>query len=418
MSKSSIIELQTSTMANGGQALGRHEGQIIFVPGAIPGETVRARIVQAHKRWSLAELVSVLQPSPHRIEPPCPYYGRCGGCHFQHIDYEAQLDYKRLVVIEQLQRLGHIEDPEVAPTIGMAEPWFWRNHAQFSVNESGRLGFQSIRSHDVVPIDQCLLLHPLLDELHEALDLDWPELKRLSLRAGIRTGERMCIFETKDDSAPELEVDFPISCVFWPSSGADVILVGHGSYHEMLRGKTFRVSAQSFFQVNTEQAEVMLDVIEQFIEPEGQDTLLDVYCGVGALSLTMQDQVGRIIGIEENPSAVQDAIVNANMYTGPDPDSNENLTFIQASAEEILPELDERITKMILDPPRKGCKPEALNQMIRLAPSHIVYVSCDPTTLARDAVQLCKNGYELIQVQPVDMFPQTFHIETVSLWRK
>jgi 23S rRNA (uracil1939-C5)-methyltransferase len=263
-----------------------------------------------------------------------------------------------------------------------------------------------------------LLLHPLLDELHEALDLDWPELRRLSLRAGIRTGERLCIFETRDDNAPELEVDFPLSCVFRPNSGADVILVGRGSYHEMLREKTFRVSASSFFQVNTEQAEIMLDVIECFIEPNVEDTLLDVYCGVGTLGLTMQDKVGRIIGIEGNPNAIQDAIINASIPAGTDLELEENVTFIQASAEKVLPELDEPITKIVLDPPRKGCKPEALNEIIRLAPSHIVYVSCDPTTLARDAVQLIKNGYDLVQVQPVDMFPQTFHIETVSLWRK
>lgn len=418
MSKSNIVQVQISAMANGGQALGRYEGQIIFVPGAIPGETVRARIVQAHKRWSQAELVSVLEASPHRIEPPCAYYGRCGGCHFQHIDYETQLGYKRLVVIEQLQRLGHIEEPAVAPVIGMAEPWFWRNHVQFSVDESGRLGFQSRRSHRIVPVDRCLLLHPLLGDLYEALELDWPELTRLSLRAGIQTGERMCIFETSDDNAPELEVDFPLSCVFRSSTGIDMVLVGHGWYNEVLRGKTFRVSAQSFFQVNTGQTEVVLDSIERFIEPQAQDTLLDVYCGVGTLSLAMQDKVGRIIGVEENPGSLQDAIVNAKVDADASVGPKDSVTFIQASAEAALPELRERVTKIILDPPRQGCKPEALTQMIRLAPSHIVYVSCDPTTLARDAVRLIESGYELIQVQPVDMFPQTFHIETISLWRR
>jgi 23S rRNA (uracil1939-C5)-methyltransferase len=300
----------------------------------------------------------------------------------------------------------------------MAEPWLWRNHVQFSIDESGRLGFQAARSHDVIPVDRCLLAHPLLDELHEALDLDWPELTRLSLRVGTRTGERMCIFETKDDTPPQLEVDFPLSCVFRHSDGTDEILIGQSFYREILKQTTFRVSAQSFFQVNTEQTEAMLDVIEQYLAPEPQDTLLDLYCGIGTLSLTMQNRVGRIIGIEANPAAVQDASINAAIQAGDSVKAEKNITFIQGSAGQTLSELDEPITKIILDPPRRGCKPEALNQMIELTPSHIVYVSCDPTTLARDAVQLVKNDYRLIHAQPVDMFPQTFHIETISLWRK
>jgi 23S rRNA (uracil1939-C5)-methyltransferase len=162
----------------------------------------------------------------------------------------------------------------------------------------------------------------------------------------------------------------------------------------------------------------MLALVEQYIEPEPHDTVLDVYCGVGTLSLTMQDQVGRVIGIEENATAIKDAATNAAIGTSINSEPNNNVTFVQGRAEKILSQLEERVTKIILDPPRTGCTPEALAQMVRLNPSHIVYVSCDPTTLARDAAQLAAKGYELVRAQPVDMFPQTFHIETVSLWRR
>ena len=159
----------------------------------------------------------------------------------------------------------------VRPVIGMEEPWFYRNHAQFTVTQSGELGFQAARSHDTVPIDRCLLLHSLLDEMYVALDLDWPELERLSLRAGIHTGEQLCIFEAADDEAPELEVDLPLSCVLQRRDGSEVVLVGSSSYHEVLKGKTYRVSASSFFQVNTTQAEVLLDVVAAYLEPQAEE---------------------------------------------------------------------------------------------------------------------------------------------------
>jgi len=415
MGKQHIIELNLDAMAHGGQALGRLEGKIVFVPGAIPGEVVRARIVEgrtstsARKRWARAALVSVLEPSPHRVEPPCPYFGVCGGCHWQYIAYEAQLDYKRQVVVDQLQRLGHLQDPPVRAVIGMPEPWSYRNHVQFALSESGHPGLQAARSHDVVPIEQCMVLHPLLDELHAALDVDWPELKRLSLRAGIHTGERMCILETAAFQLPELEVDVPVSCVLRLPDGTEATLIGSSAYHEVVRGKQFRVSASSFFQANTEQTEVLLDIVQAYLDPQMDDTVLDVYCGVGTLGLSVQKEVRRVIGIEDHPAAIADARVNAG-------DAGD-VTFVEGKAEALLPGLQEQVSKVILNPPRRGCRPEGIEALLRLMPRRIVYVSCDPATLARDAVPLMDGGYRLAKVQPVDMFPQTYHVETVSLWR-
>ena len=438
MTRGDIIDLDLTAPAHLGRAVGRHEGKVIFCSGGLPGERVRTRVVEQSKRWARGELVEVLRPSPDRIEPPCPYYGHCGGCHWQHAHYEAQLAYKRQVVFEQLRRLGRLEAPTVRPPIGsgralgapavegVAGPWFYRNHAQFVIAGSGELGFLAARSHDVVPIDRCLLLHPLLDEMHAALDpsgrasersLDWPELRRLVLRAGVRTGERMCIFEAEageelGGEAPVLEVDLPISCLLRVRDGTDVVLIGSSAYHEVLKGRTYRVSFSSFFQVNTEQADTLLDVVHAYLDPRPADTLLDLYCGVGVMGLTVAEEVSQVIGIEEHPAAISDARANARQNDVPP----SHARFLQGKAEDLLPELDETITKAILDPPRSGCAPGVLDALMRLAPGRIVYVSCDPATMARDAARLTEGGYALSEVQPVDMFPQTYHIETVSLW--
>jgi 23S rRNA (uracil1939-C5)-methyltransferase len=411
MAKEYFCSLDLTAAANMGQAMGRQEGKVTFVAGGLPGERVRARIVEEGKRWARGELVEVLRISPDRVEPPCPYYGRCGGCHWQHADYTAQLAYKHEVVSEQLRRLGHLEAPTVRPPLGMEDPWAYRNHAQFTVADSGELGFLAKRSYDVVPIERCLLLHPLLDEMHVTLDLDWPELRRLILRAGIHTQERMCVFEAEDDDAPELEVDLPLSCLLRLRDGSDVVLIGSSVYHEVLRGRTFGISSASFFQVNTEQTEVLLDVIQAYLDPRPEDTLLDLYCGVGVIGLSVADEVGQVIGIEAHSAAVADARANG------DAGAASHVHFLEGKAEVLLPELEEAVTKVVLDPPRAGLKPGVQDALLRLAPQRIVYVSCDPTTMARDAALLAQGGYALAEVQPVDMFPHTYHIETVALWR-
>jgi 23S rRNA (uracil1939-C5)-methyltransferase len=269
------------------------------------------------------------------------------------------------------------------------------------------LGFQAARSHRIVPVERCLLLHPFLDEMHAMLDVDWPELRRVSLRAGIHTGEQMVILEPQGDEMPELEIDVPLSCVLRQTDGVDIPLIGHAVYHEALRGRVFQVSASSFFQVNTRQAEAVLDIVERYLDPDPADTLLDIYCGVGAIGLSMCARVGRLIAIEEHPAAVRDAGINA--------EGEDAVTLIEGRAEAIVPQLEGAVDAVVVDPPRQGCKPEVLQALVRRAPRRIVYVSCNPATLARDVAVLTGAGYCLAEVQPVDMFPQTYHIETVSL---
>jgi 23S rRNA (uracil1939-C5)-methyltransferase len=435
--KQTFVDLELTAPANLGQALGRHQGQVIFVSGGLPGERVRVRLTQERKRWARGEIVELHAAAPERVEPPCPYYGRCGGCHWQHAAYPAQLAYKQAIVEEQLRRIAHLESPLVRPTLASppspgiesdeldaeslpAGPWFYRNHAQFATDAATQphLGFAAAGSRDIVPIEHCLLLHPLLDEMYNLLDLDWPELTRLLLRAGVQTGERLCIFEAYDDEIPELEVDVPMSCVFRQRDGTDLTLIGSGVYHEILNGRRFRVSAASFFQVNTAQAEVMLDVVQTYLDPRPQDRLLDLYSGVGTIGLSLAEHVGQVIGIEEHSIAVLDADLNSGLLGLQSEDGRSNVDWIEGPVEEILPQLEAEISKVVLDPPRAGCKPEVMEALLRLAPERIVYVSCDPTTLARDGVSLSQNGYYLVEVQPLDMFPQTYHVETISLWQR
>jgi len=404
------FKLHLTDMAHGGNALGRHGGKVIFVPYAMPGEEALVEIVEDKGRYAQAQFVEILASSPHRVDPPCPHFGpgKCGGCQWQHIAYPAQLEFKAAVVGDQLARLGRLPEVTVRPTIPSASPWHYRNHVQFTIDDDGRLGFVATDGHRVEPIKVCYLLHPLLDELFAALDLEMPGLARLSLRAGVNTGYQMIIFETHDDLPPALESDLPVSCVLLLSDGTPANLIGNNYLTEEVAGRIFRISAPSFFQVNTAAAEELVRVVSEYLAPAGDEVLLDAYCGVGTFGLSLAGKVGQVIGVEEATSAVEDAFLNAAELP--------NVELIKGSVETFLPQLDRRIDLAVLDPPRQGCKPEALAALIELAPRRLVYVSCDPATLSRDARRLAEGGYQLVEVQPVDMFPQTYHIESVALF--
>ena len=428
-----IVELQLTAMAHGGAALGRaplesgrpgqafpppgrdsvderRPGHVVFVPYAIPGETVNVEILEAHKRWAQARLVDVLEPSPHRVEPPCPYFGagECGGCHFQHIDYVAQAEFKRDIVVDQLGRVGGLVGVSVQDIIGAAEPWGYRNHVQFSLTPDGRLGFLTADTHEVVPVQECLLLEPLLDELWTALDMEWPQLHRLSLRCGSATGDRMAIFELDHYEDFDIEVDFAVSCVILLADGETVVLMGNSHLEEQVAGRSFRISANSFFQVNTAGAEALVAVVHDALAPKSSDSLLDLYCGVGLFGLSLADRVGRVLGVESDPSAAADFRHNAQGL--------DQVELIEGKAQAVLSQIQEPVDLVLLDPPRSGAGQKVIDQLVLLEPRRIVYVSCDPATLARDARRLTESGFVLREVQPVDLFPQTYHVESVALF--
>jgi 23S rRNA (uracil1939-C5)-methyltransferase len=320
--------------------------------------------------------------------------------------------------------------------VGMDVPWRYRNNAQFGVDAQGRLSFQAAGSNRLVPVTSCAILHPLLSEMafgpEPAGNLagDVPALlssvggkpgwlHRVSLRAGIHTGDRLVILEVAGAGGPPrgpLEawagslasrLGPACSVVLLPEEGRPVTLAGRGYLEERLSGRAFRVSAASFFQVNTAQAEKLAELVAAYADPHGDETLLDCFCGVGTFGLLLAGRVARVIGVEESPSAVADARVNAAGLA--------NVTLRQGTAEAVLPSLRQPVHLAIVDPPRQGCEPAALAALARLGPRRIVYVSCDPATLARDVLRLAAAGYILREATPVDMFPQTYHVETVAL---
>jgi 23S rRNA (uracil1939-C5)-methyltransferase len=432
-----IVELILDSIAHGGEAIGRHGGKAVFVSYAIPGERVRVEIMEEKDRWARGRLLEVLSPSPDRVEPPCPYFGpdKCGGCQWQHIAYERQAELKREIVADQLRRLGHITTPPVADTLVVATPslsegetgsdktqhllsntqylmFGYRNHVQFALTSDGKLGYRRAASHEVIAVDRCLLLHERLDELHAALDVAWPELTGVSLRAGVNTDQALIFFETVGDDAPELEINLPAACALLTPRGIKP-LIGEPWIVEEVAGRRYRVSAESFFQVNTVGAEALIAVVTQYAQPRPTDVLLDAYCGVGLFALALADSAAQVIGVESSPSACEDFAFNAGDAA--------NVTLHEGAVEEVLPALrsqGQRADIVVMDPPRAGAGPEIIRELAALGPRRIIYVSCDPATLARDAVHLASAGYRSIEVQPIDLFPQTYHVETVALWEK
>ncbi len=404
------IELQLTAMAHGGSALGRHEGRVVFVPYAIPGETVRVVLEEERARWARGRLLEIQEPSPHRVEPPCPHFGpdKCGGCHFQHIAYQAQAEYKRDIVVDQLGRLGGLRDANVQEIIGAAQPWGYRNHAQFHTTPEGQLGFLTADTHNVVQIEECLILDPLLDELRAALDMEWPQLHRLSLRCGSASGDRMAIFELNDYEDFDIEVDFPVSCIILLADGEAVVLMGNTYLEEHVAGRDYRISANSFFQVNTAGAEALVALVHEALAPARSDTLLDLYCGVGLFGLSLAEHVGRVLGVEADASAAADFRHNAQGL--------DQVELVEGKVQSVLPRIEGPVDLLLLDPPRAGAGPDVIDQVARLNPRRIAYISCDPATLARDARHLVESGFLLHEVQPVDLFPQTYHVESVALF--
>ena len=400
-----LITLELTGMAHGGSAIGRHEGRAIFVPYGIPGEQVRVRIVQDKGRFAIAEVVEVLRPSPDRVSSPCQYFGagRCGGCQFQAIDYPKQLLLKQQIVRDQLARLGGLPDVPVHPTLPSPLPYEYRSHATFHVAPGGQLGFVKTDHRSVLPIDDCLLLSPALRKsLKDVHSRRFTPGSRIRLQAG---GEQQALqFEmgTLMDDVTEPVPDKPTRR---PAQPQDPKLPQEAVYYEV-RGRTFRCSAGSFFQVNVVQAEKLVELVLERLSLRGGEHLLDLYSGVGLFSAFLANWAASVTGVELFAPAVNDARANLSDYA--------NIDLYVGKIETVLGSLPLNYDAAVVDPPRAGMDTPALDSLIRIQPRQIVYVSCDPATLARDAKRLTAAGYHLQDVQPVDMFPQTYHIECVA----
>jgi 23S rRNA (uracil1939-C5)-methyltransferase len=402
-----IFELNVDQMAHGGHALGRHAGRAIFAPYTIPGERVAARITDDRTRYAFAECVTLLEPAPERVVPRCPHFGpgRCGGCHFQHINYAAQLAFKRDVIIDQFTRIGSFENPIVRPAIPSPDTWSYRYHATFHVDGAGNLCFVGTDNDSLIPIEECHIIRSELLDLLDELNLNIPELDRVRLQVG-SAGDLMVILSTEDDQAPELVVDLPVSINFLLSDNEPVNLIGSSHVTYTARGRDFRVTAGGFFQVNLPQAEALVDLVLEKLDLRGDESVLDLYAGVGLFTAFIAERASLVTSVESYPPAVTDADENLSDL--------DNVDLIEGSVETVLPNLADSYDAAVLDPPRTGVDVRALDALDALAPHTIVYVSCEPSTLARDAKRLAHKGYQLVDVQPVDMFPQTYHIECVA----
>ncbi len=409
------FELELTAMAHGGSAIGRHEGRAIFVPYALPGERITARIVQDKGRFAYAEGLTLLEPAESRIYPRCPHFGpkRCGGCHWQHMDYTAQLAFKRQIVIDQLTRIGKIETPLVHPTLASPQEWEYRSHITLHVSPDGRLGFVGTDDQTILPIDECHIMRPELLDLFESFQIDLetnPNLDRVRFQVGSDPEDRLIALSTRDDELPFIELEVPASVSFLSADEFPEALIGVGNVHYTVHQKTFRVTAGSFFQVNLPQAAALVELALARLDLKGHERVLDLYSGVGLFTAFLAERASLVTAVESFEPAVDDADHNLTPY--------DNVDLVEGPVEEVLESLDERFDAAIVDPPRSGMEGVALDGLVACAPSRIVYVSCDPATLARDAKRLSVHGYNLIEVQPVDMFPQTYHIESVALFQK
>jgi 23S rRNA (uracil1939-C5)-methyltransferase len=416
-----------------GAGVCRVENYTVFVGGAVRGERVVFEPVRVTARYAAAKLVEVLAPSPHRAEPFCPDYAACGGCALQHVDYGRHLEVLRDELAAALRRVPGVSHKDVPPILGMDDPYRYRCKAVFSAARDDlgriRLGFLAERSHAVAPIGDCALVRPEIMEAVRAVEeeanrpgspLGGAEgLRRATVRFGLRTGELMLMLEAdapigESDLFERLSARLPrLSSLYGrDGGGGDRLLGGAPQIVEKILGLTFRVSPGAFFQVNPVQADALYGLVRHHAESIRPGLLLDAYCGTGSIGLALAGTAGRTLGVETNPAAIGDARENARL------NGIESAEFRAGKAEEEIPALLERGLRpdlLVMDPPRRGVDGALLRAVARAAIPHVVYVSCNPFTLARDLTALCGDGYQVRSVQGVDMFAWTGHVETVVL---
>jgi 23S rRNA (uracil1939-C5)-methyltransferase len=394
----------------GGESFGRLGDQrAVFAPFTIPGEQVRIQLVEEKKGYARGVPLKVLEPSPDRIDPRCPHFTRCGGCHYQHIPYEAQLEAKTEILRDQLMRIGKLDAPQIQPIVPSPNPWNYRNHIQFHLTQDGMIGFQAPRSHEIIPIKECHLPEEAINQVWPLLDLEpIPGLERIGLRSGA-DDDLIIILESSDPAPFELIIDLPLS-VIHTGPGGSLILAGDDHNFIEIANRSFRVSAGSFFQVNTPMAMTMVEHILDNLNIPEDAILVDAYCGVGLFSAFLAPHVKQVIGIESSPSACDDYVANLDEF--------EDVTLYEASVGDTLPALENDPDIIILDPPRAGLDRKTMDGLLSLKPECITYISCDPATLSRDARRLVMGGYQLAQITPFDLFPQTYHIESISFWTR
>ena len=386
-----VLELRLGEFDARGETSCEVEGAPAAVAGGMPGETVRAEVEKVFPERVVLKVVDVIEPSTDRVEPPCPYFSSCSGCQWQHIGYQRQLDEKTRRVEAALAGNEDLRDARVHPTLASPSQYGYRNHARFTVGrrdgDAGKVGYVNATTRRFLQVDRCLLMDEPINGVLERVQGRLTGMSQVSVRSGGDTGS-MLVQPKFDPPWPDLET-------------------GQSHYEDEVASARFRVASSSFFQVNTPQLANMVGLMTRSLGLSGKERVVDAYCGVGTFTVLLAPFSGHVTGIEESASAVADARINAA--------GRDNVEFVEARTEDALRKIAEPVDVLVLDPPRRGCAPEALAATVDLAPARIAMVSCEPDAMARDLAALCESAYVLDDVYPIDMFPQTRHVEALAI---
>lgn len=443
LSKNKEYVVDIVDIGQGGVGIGKYEGFTVFVEGGLIQDKVKVRINKSKKNYAVGDIVEILEKSPFRVDRICSDDLKdCGGCQIQELDYNKQLELKTNEVKQVISRIGKLENVEIHETIGMQSPCRYRNKAQFpiqNINGSTAIGFYKKKSHDVIPTDMCVIQHDINDKIIKIIKTyiqaynvsiynettHTGVLRHLVTKVGFTTNEVMVVLVANGTNLPHLNelasvlkeniLGFKTLVLNVNKAKTNVILgkenkviYGNGKINDYIGDLVFEISPLSFFQVNPVQTEVLYNKALEYAELKENDTVFDIYCGIGSISLFLAQKATKVYGIEIVEDAIKDAKINAKL------NNLNNVEFYVGKAEEVVPKMyseGKTANVVVVDPPRKGCDEKVLDTIVSMKPDRVVYVSCNPSTLARDLAYLDERGYKCVEIQPVDMFPHTMHVE-------
>ena len=443
LSKNKEYVVDIVDIGQGGVGIGKYEGFTVFVEGGLIQDKVKVRINKSKKNYAVGDIVEIIEKSPFRVDRICSDDLKdCGGCQIQELDYNKQLELKTNEVKQVISRIGKLENVEIHETIGMQSPCRYRNKAQFPIQNikgSTAIGFYKKKSHDVIPTDMCVIQHDINDKIIKIIKTyiqaynvsiynettHTGVLRHLVTKVGFTTNEVMVVLVANGTNLPHLNelasvlkeniLGFKTLVLNVNKAKTNVILgkenkviYGNGKINDYIGDLVFEISPLSFFQVNPVQTEVLYNKALEYAELKENDTVFDIYCGIGSISLFLAQKATKVYGIEIVEDAIKDAKINAKL------NNLNNVEFYVGKAEEVVPKMyseGKTANVVVVDPPRKGCDEKVLDTIVSMKPDRVVYVSCNPSTLARDLAYLDERGYKCVEIQPVDMFPHTMHVE-------